>query len=109
MEYDTLCTFICGPLRFEGTISLDTKLYLKNTEGRPLSETFIPVEQIEFMKIKGGVLEIRVFPSTVASFNAFISAKKPGFLKKVAADIAKRVKMKKRFFLSEWHGEVYIR
>jgi len=109
MEYNVLTSFACGESHFEGFLELGTKLFLKDAGGQPVMETFIPLEQIEFMKIRGNVLEIRVFPSAVTSFTAFISARRRGFVKRLAADIAQKAGMGKRFFLNEWYGEVYNR
>ncbi len=109
MDYNIICRFMTGDLQFEGTPSLDTKFCLKDVGGNVILDTLIPVERIESMKISGGLLEIRVYPSIVTSYSAFLWAEKKFFLKKIAVDISKKVNLKKNFLRNEWHGKIHIR
>ncbi|OPL10759.1 MAG: hypothetical protein AVO38_16275 [delta proteobacterium ML8_D] len=107
MEYGR-GVYLSKKLKYEGTVSFDTKLYLKDNRGNEITATFIPVEKIELIKMHVNRLEIRVFPSIVSSFTAYIiMGRKP--MKRLADDIANRVNLKKRFLFNEWRGIPYIR
>lgn len=100
--------YLSKTLRYEGTVTLGSKLCLRDKNGMEITATFIPVEQIEFMKMHANKLEIRVFPSIVSSYTAYlIMRRKP--MKKLALDIADRVRLKKRFLFNEWRGTPYLR
>ena len=94
--------------KYEGEIVLDTKLYLKDKEGNEIYETLIPLEKIEYMKLHRNKLELRVFPSFISSYTAFIFLNRKK-LKKLAKTISERTGMKKKFLLNEWHGDIYLR
>ncbi len=89
-------------------MTLDSKLYLKNNRGDEITATLVPVEKIELIKMHANKLEIRVFPSMVSSFTAYVIMNRRD-MKRLASDIAKRVNLKKRFLFNEWHGTPYIR
>ncbi|HNS32550.1 MAG TPA: hypothetical protein PKN36_06200 [bacterium] len=108
MRYETMF-FMQDSLKKEGTPVLDNKLYLQDFKGDIILETLIPIEKIEFMARRGNMLEIRVFPSAIASCSVFLSSRSKRSLRKLALDIAAKVHMKKRFFLDYWYGDIYIR
>lgn len=106
MEYGN-GTMIFGDRKYCGEVVIDTKLYLNDPAGRPIVDTFIPIEKIESMQIAGSKLEIKVFPSVVSFFTAYISMDRRR-LKLLAKDLARTGNLRKRFLLNQWQGDVYI-
>jgi len=100
--------YLSGNRRYEGIVTLDGKLCLKDGNGTEITATFIPLERIEFMKMHPDKIEIRVFPSVVSSYTACIVMRRK-LMKKLALDVAARASMKKHLFFKRWSGTPYIR
>ena len=92
--------------RYQGKIILDEKFYIKGEKEYP--ETYIPLEKVEAVRIRGNRMEIMVTPSLVTAYTATIEGRSKE-LKRLIKDLAERIGLKKRFFKAEWVGKPYSR
>ena len=105
MEYGE-GVYLAEGKRYQGKIILDEKLYIKGEREYP--ETYVPLEKIEAVRIKGNRMEIKVTPSMITAYIAVIEGKNKE-LKRLIKDLVLRLGLRKKFLKAEWVGEPYSR
>ena len=86
---------------YKGEVTLgEHKLYLKGAEG-DLTQTYIPLEKIESIKLSRGCLRLFVRPSLSYYYTAEITAK-PKKMNELSQELVHRRGFKKKFLKKEW-------
>ena len=95
--------YIEGGRLIEGELILDeSRLYIQSNNIS--SSTYIPLDKIILLRKKVNGLEIKVKLSAINSlFVKILISRSAG--NKLIKDIVRRLKLKKKFFKSEWVGQ----
>ena len=89
---------------YKGKIVVDkNRLYLRGAED--YVDTYVPLEKIDRIRKRKDGLEIHVRLSQARAYTVFMKGQKSGLFDLIES-LVEMLNLKKRFFKSEWIGEV---
>ncbi len=94
-------TYAGNNQQFSGTIILgEHKVFLKN-QLEELAPTFVPLEKIERVRLKGNQMILTVRPAIMSRFDAVFQGD-PRSIRELTLEIVNRRGLKKKWLVQEW-------